>query len=77
MELLEKNISLWLESNGKRDKGHARFRRYHSTFDHLVTFRIIAEEFHNTKTNFFVVLLTLENILTCFLGKTFGIGWKR
>jgi hypothetical protein len=30
-----------------------RFRRYHSTVDHLVTFRIIAEEFCNTKTNIF------------------------
>jgi hypothetical protein len=29
------------------------------------------------KPIFFVVLLTLENILTWFLGKTFGIGWKR
>jgi hypothetical protein len=27
--------------------------RYHSIVDHLVTFRIIAEEFHNTKTNLF------------------------
>jgi hypothetical protein len=29
------------------------FRRYHSILDHLVTFRIIAEEFLNTKTNLF------------------------
>jgi hypothetical protein len=29
------------------------------------------------KPIFFVVLLTLEKILTWFLGKTFGIGWKR
>jgi hypothetical protein len=51
--ILEKKISLWLESHSKRAKGQARFRRYHSTVDHLVTFRIIAEEFHNTKTNLF------------------------
>jgi hypothetical protein len=75
--ILEKKISLWIESNGKRDKGHVMFKRYDSTVDHLVTFRIIVEEFCNTKTNFFVVLLTLEKILTWFLGKTFGIGWKR
>ena len=29
------------------------------------------------KKIFFVVLLTLENLLTWFLGKTFGIGWNR
>jgi len=51
--ILEKKISLWLESHDKRAKGHAGFRRYHSTVDHLVTFRIIAEEFRNTKTNIF------------------------
>jgi hypothetical protein len=51
--ILEKKIILWLESHGKRDKGQARFRRYHSTVDHLVTFRIITEEFCNTKTNLF------------------------
>jgi hypothetical protein len=51
--ILEKKISLWLESHGKRDKGQAEFRRYHSTVDHHVTFRIIVEEFCNTKTNFF------------------------
>jgi hypothetical protein len=46
-------ISLWLESHGKRDKGQAGFRIYHSTVHDLATFRIIAEEFHNTKTNLF------------------------
>jgi hypothetical protein len=51
--ILEKKISIWLESHGKRAKGHTRFRRYHSTVDHLVTFRIIADEFCNTKTNLF------------------------
>jgi hypothetical protein len=51
--ILEKKISLWLESHGKRAKGQVMFRRYHSTVDHIVTFRIIAEEFHNTKINLF------------------------
>jgi hypothetical protein len=51
--ILEKKISPWLESHGKRAEGQARFRRYHSTVYHLVTFRIIAEEFCNTKTNLF------------------------
>ena len=51
--ILEKKISIWLESHGKRAKGQAGFRRYHSTMDHLVTFRIIAKVFRNTKTNLF------------------------
>jgi hypothetical protein len=51
--ILEKKISLWLESHGKRVKGEAGFRRYHSIMDHLVTFRITVEEFCNTKTNLF------------------------
>jgi hypothetical protein len=42
--LLEKKISLWIEIHGKRTKGQDGFRRYHSTMDHLVTFRIIAKE---------------------------------
>jgi hypothetical protein len=76
--ILENKISLWLEIHGKRDKGQPRFRIYHSTVDHIVTFRIIAEEFCNTKTNFFVVvLLTLEKLLTWFQVKPFGIGCKR
>jgi hypothetical protein len=51
--ILEKKINLWLESHGKRGKVHAVFRRYYSTLDHLVTFKIIVEEFCNTKTNLF------------------------
>jgi hypothetical protein len=51
--ILENKISLWLESHDKRDKGETGFRRYNSIVDHLVTFRIIAEEFRNTKTNIF------------------------
>jgi hypothetical protein len=35
--ILEKIIRLWLKIHGKRDKGQAEFRRYHSTVDHLVT----------------------------------------
>ena len=51
--ILEKTISLWLERQGKRDKGQAGFMRYYSAMDHIVTFRIMAEEFRNTKTNLF------------------------
>jgi hypothetical protein len=51
--ILEKNIILWLESHGKRPKGQTRFRIYHSTMDHMVTFMKIAEDFYNNKTNIF------------------------
>ena len=49
--LLEKKLSIWLESEGKRAKGQAGFRRQHSTTDHLVTLRIIVEECLNDKSN--------------------------
>ena len=51
--ILEKKISNWLESEGKRAKGQAGFRRKHSTTDHLVTLRIIVEECRNDKFNLF------------------------
>ena len=51
--ILEKKIIHWLESHSKRDKGQIGFRRYHSIVDHIVTFGIIVEEFHNTKANIF------------------------
>ena len=51
--ILEKEINIWLESEGKKDKGQAGFRRHHSTMDHLVTLRIIVEESHNDKSNLF------------------------
>ena len=73
----KKNISLWIEIHGKTDKIQVRFMRYHSTVEHLVTFIIVAKEFDNTKTNLFIVLFTLEKILTWFPGRNFGIGWQR
>ena len=51
--ILEKKISIWIESVGKRSKGQAGFRRKHSTIDHLVTLRIIMEECRNDKSNIF------------------------
>jgi hypothetical protein len=41
----------------KLAKGHVGFIRYHSIVDHLVTFRIIVEEFLNDK----------NNLLCCFI----------
>jgi hypothetical protein len=63
--ILEKKISIWVEIHGKRVKGQARFRRDHSIVGHFFTFRIIAEEFRNTKAN----------ILCCFVDfrKTFDM----
>ena len=75
--ILEKKISLWLESHGKRDKGQAGFSKYHSTVDHIVTFRIIAEEFHNTKTNLFCCFVEFRKSFDMAPRKNFGIGWKR
>ena len=52
--ILEKKINIiWLESEGKRAKGQAGFRRKHSTTDHLVTLRIIVQECRNDKSNLF------------------------
>ena len=51
--ILERKISIWLESDGKRARGKAGFRRKHSTMNHLVTLRIIVEECHNDKSNLF------------------------
>ena len=45
--ILEKKIRIWLESEGKRDKGQEGSK------DHLVTLRIIVEECRNDKFNLF------------------------
>lgn len=49
--ILERKLSIWLESEGKWAKGQAGFRRKHSTTDHLVTRKIIVEECRNDKSN--------------------------
>ena len=41
----------------KKSKGQAGFKGYHSTMDHLIILRIIAEERQNNKTN----------LLCCFI----------
>ena len=51
--ILEKKINKWLESEGKRAKGQAGFRRQHSTTEHLVPLKIIVEECRNDKSNLF------------------------
>ena len=51
--ILEKNISIWLESEGKQDKFQVCFRRQHSTMNHLITLRTILEECRNDKSNLF------------------------
>jgi hypothetical protein len=72
--ILEKKIIIWLESHNKSDKGQARFRRYNSTMNHLFTFRIIAEEFHNTKTNIFCCFVDFRKAFDMVLRKNL---WNR
>lgn len=49
--ILEKKLRIFLQSEGKRAKCQAAFRRQHSTRDHIVTLRIIVEECRNDKSN--------------------------
>ena len=51
--ILESRINEWLEMEGKLAKGQTGFRRNHSTTDHLVMLRIIADKFHNNKFDLF------------------------
>jgi len=61
---LEKNITIWLETKEKRDKGHASFRSYHLIMAHLVTVRIIAKKCQKiNKSISRVASLTLGKIL--------------
>jgi hypothetical protein len=55
--LEKKKIDTCLERHEKRSIGQVGFRGNHSTVDHLVMFRIIAEEVFNDKTN----------LLCCFI----------
>ena len=59
--ILEKKLSIWLESEGKRAKGQTGFRRKHSTTDHLVMLRIIVEECRNDKSNLFYCFVDFGN----------------
>jgi hypothetical protein len=69
--ILEKKINTWIESHGKRDRGQVGFRGYHSTVDHLVTFRIIAEECRNDKIDLLCCFIDfIKTFLTLFLGLT-------
>jgi hypothetical protein len=42
--ILENKINIWLESQGKRDKGQVVLGSYNSTMGYLVTLMIITEE---------------------------------
>jgi hypothetical protein len=73
--ILEKKISIWIEIHGKRAKGQADFRGFHSTVDRLITLRIFAEECRNNKTDLLFCFVEFRfNLLTLCLGPTFGIG---
>jgi hypothetical protein len=77
--ILEKKISLWLESHGKRAKVKARagLGDIIPLWTILLPLGSLQRSSTILKSIFFVVLLTLEKILTWFLWKNFGIGWKR
>ena len=76
--ILEKKINEWLEIESKRAKGQAAFTRNHSTTDHLVTLRIIAEECRNNKSHLFCCFVDLwwilEKLFIHCLEITCGIG---
>jgi hypothetical protein len=74
--VLEKKISIWLESHDKRDKGQAGLRDIIQLWTILLPLGSLQRSSEILKP-FFFFLLTLEKILSWFLGKTFGIGWKR
>jgi len=68
--ILEKKISNWIDENKIRAKYQAGFRDKHLTIDHILTFRIIAQNCHNNK----------EDIFSCFVDfkKSFNnIPWDR
>ena len=71
--ILEMKLNIWLEIEGKRDKGQAGFRRQHSTMDHLVTLRIIVEDLHNYKSNLFCCFVDFRRISIRYLKITYGI----
>lgn len=58
--IIRKRIGLWLESHDKRAKGRARFQRHHSTIHHLVTFRVIIKQCHNSKTDLLCCLKSFD-----------------
>ena len=60
--ILEKKIGVWIESEGKRDKGQAGFRTHHSTINHLITLWIIAKEFLKINPISFATLRNLGNL---------------
>ena len=71
--ILENKLSIWLESEGKRAKGKAGFRRQHSTTNHLVTLRIIVEECRNVNPISSVALWILERLSIRLVEITYGI----
>ena len=61
-----KEINVWLESDGKKDKVQTSFRRHHSIIGHLIILRIIAEECCDSKFNifcFFVDFIKVHDIV--------------
>jgi hypothetical protein len=72
--ILEKKISIWLESHGKRAKGQPVLEVIIQPWTTLSHLGSLQRSVTTIKPISFVVSLTLGNILTLFLGPTFGIG---
>jgi hypothetical protein len=60
--ILEKKINIWIEIHIISIKGEIRFRSYHSIMDHIITLKIIVEEFHNNKTNLLCCFVDFKEV---------------
>jgi hypothetical protein len=72
--ILEKKISLWLESHDKELKARPNLGDIIQMWTILLPLGTLQRSYAILTPIFCIVLLTLENILTQFPGKPFGIG---
>lgn len=75
--LEKKNISVWLENNGKRAKRKVGFIIHHSTLTILSLLGSFPRNVRIVKLVSSIVMLTLEKLLTQFLEISYGKYLKR